>query len=553
MKSIKGAHINIFSENTSKNDLFDLLLKNRNIDNVSWYLNPDINSLFDPFLFEWMQNSVERIFLSIKNKERIVVFWDYDVDGVSSTAMLVKFLSSLWAEVSYRLPHRVNDWYGLKSYFIDELHNLNVKLLITVDCWTKDIEAINSCNWYWIDVIITDHHNVPYEIPKWIIALINPKNKWCNYPNKDLSWSWVTFKLIHALAIKLYWENKALEIIKEYIDFAMLWTISDCMPLMWENRIIAKIWLTQLRNSKSHWLKEISNWNWSLHIHNSDIVSFNIWPKLNAAWRMDTPYKALKLLLCWKNLAESCVNVLDDLNSNRKIQTSKYYIEAKNSIKTNSDVIFYISEKIEHWLIWIIAGKLSEEYNKVVVVFKDDQITLNWSIRWPEWIKIVDALDSNKDLLMLYWWHNSAAWLTINKQNLDSFLHWFENNISSQIRKIDITKKLNIDFELNLNEINSKLIKTIDDMHPFWLWNEKPLFITKNIRFDAINFIWKDNNHIKLLMKWIDFDFVAFWFWAFYREIKWAKSVDIIYELENKIWNWKSKINLNIKDFVLNM
>lgn len=196
--------MNIHIQQNPDTDIAKILRENRNIDvnNIAFF-SPKISDLHDPFLMPDMEKAVNRILIAREKNERIVIFGDYDVDGVSSTAILVKFLTEIGCQVSYRLPHRVHDGYGLKGYFFDELAEKNVRLVITVDCGTRDIEPIRHAKSLGIDVIVTDHHAVPEEIPTEVIALLNPKRTDSNYPFPNLAGAGVAFKLLHGILIFL--------------------------------------------------------------------------------------------------------------------------------------------------------------------------------------------------------------------------------------------------------------------------------------------------------------------------------------------------------------
>jgi single-stranded-DNA-specific exonuclease len=180
-----------------------------------------------------MDKAVERIKIAKENKERVFIFWDYDVDGVTSTSILMHFFKTIWLEASYRLPHRVKDGYGLKDYFVDEAKELWVSLIITVDCGTRDVEIVKRAKSLWVDVIVTDHHAVPDRIPEEAVAVLNPKRPDCEYIYKNLAWAGVAFKLMQALAYEYMSKEEAKKYIKESIDIAAIWTVADCMRLTW--------------------------------------------------------------------------------------------------------------------------------------------------------------------------------------------------------------------------------------------------------------------------------------------------------------------------------
>ncbi len=550
MNTIKWNRLEI-RDNQAKN-IKEILILNRQINSLSdkEYFSPEISDLLDPFLLPGMNAAVNRIIKALDNSERIVIFWDYDVDWVSSTALLVKFLNEIWAKVSYRLPHRANDGYWLKKHFLDDIKNNDVKLLITVDCWTRDIDEINYANELWIDVIITDHHNVPTIIPSNLIALINPKLVESKYPNRWLSWSWVAFKLLHAICFERFWKSKTELFLKKYIDFAMLGTVADCMELKWENRTIAYLWLKQIKNSHSAWLKRLIEWE-DLSNVDSDIVWFKIWPRLNAAWRMDTPYKALKVLLASESNLDEAISEIESLNEKRKTSTEKFAQLANRIVDSSKNVIIFDSPDIWHWVIWLIAWRLAEAHNKLSIVLKDEGEKLVWSARWPEFIKIVELFETMSSLFDVFWWHDQAAGFTISKANYPIFKDNIERLVWDFIFNVDTTKTLICDTYIDLDQIDFDLLTFIESMQPFWIWNEKPLFISDKIRFDDIRYIWKDNKHLKFFKSGNELEFKAFKFWEYFELLNETKTFSIVFEIERNIWQSKHSISLNIKDILL--
>ncbi len=549
MLTIKWFRLKILEEN-SKN-ITETLLKNRKISqNLENFFNPSILDLYDPFLFDWMEESVNRILEAREKKERVIIFWDYDVDWVSATAMLVKFFIEIWIEVSYRIPHRVHDWYGLKNYFIDEIAKKDTKLLITVDCGTRDIETISYAKSLWMDVIITDHHFVPTIIPGWIIALINAKLDSSKYPNKNLSGSWVAFKLLQALASKLFEKKEYNKIIKNYIDFAMLGTVADCMSLTWENRVITFLWLKQLKDSSSAWLKKLIEW------HNGDdldssLISYRIWPKLNAAWRMDSPYKALKVLLASEKNLDEIMEEIEDLNTKRKVSTEIFLKKAMEDVNKWSSIIFYDSTEIEHGIIWLIAWRLCEAFNKIAIVLKDEWDKLIASTRGPEYVSIIEILEEFKEMFIVFWGHDQAAGFTISKEKFPIFKEKIENKVIELTEKIDKTRWLEIDTIIDLSQIDFDLLEQIEKFRPYWIWNPKPLFLLKDFSFSSIEYLWREQKHLKFLTNQFWIDFKAFWFWEHYLKLKNQKTISLIFSIERNIWNGKESINLNVVDIVL--
>ena len=507
-----------------------------------------IDKLYDPYLLADMQKAVFRIKKAKDDLERVMIFWDYHVDWVTSTSILMHFFKKIWLKASYRLPHRIEDWYGLKNYFIDEFKKLWVSLVITVDCWTRDIEVIKYSRSLWIDVIVTDHHAVPKEIPEEAIAIINPKRTDCPYPFKHLSWAWVAYKLMMALAIEYFTQNEYNNYLKESIDIAAIWTVADCMSLTWENRIIVSEGLKQLKKSRSRWIRSLIEHK----IHedlDSDVFGFVIWPKLNAAWRMDSPYKAVNLILNnWETL-EQTIREIEELNEKRKYVTRQFFDDALERIDNKNNLLFYISKDIEHGIIWIVAWRLTEQFYKPSIVLVDEWDKLVASCRSPEYFSIVDILEKYKDYFVAFWWHKQAAWFTIEKSKFQEF----KENILKEINLLDFSsnnKEIIINKIINLDDIWFKLLEDINKFKPFGIWNTKPIFMIKDFSFSKMSFLWQGRDHIRFD---VDNGFKVFGFnmWCHYENIKLSKNIDLIFEINEDSWQGRKNIMLKIVDLVV--
>lgn len=535
-----------FDINSKNEDINDILLKRFEND---YAFDKWVKDLYDPLLLCGMREAVDRIKKAKEKNERIMIFWDYDVDGVTSTSILMHFFRKVWLEASYRLPHRINDWYWLKNYFVDEMHSLWVNLIVTVDCWTKDIETIKYAKSKNIDVIVTDHHEVPEIIPKEAVSIINPRRKDCLYPFKNLSWAWVAFKLMSALAKELLPEKEVENYIENSIDIAAIWTVADCMTLTWENRIIVENGLKQLKKSRSRWIRSLIKDRINEDL-DSDIFSFLIWPKLNSAWRLDTPYKAVNLILNNWDSVEETIKEIEILNEKRRKLTYKYYDLALENINIEDNIIFYESDEINHWIIWILAWKLTEKYYKpsIVLIEEDDKYVA--SCRSPDFFSIVEILDKYKKYFLAYWWHKQAAWFSILKSN---YLE-FKEKILQEVNKMDFReykKTIYIDKLIELDEIWFNFYSDVDRFKPFWLGNPKPIFMIENFDYLNLFYLWKWKDHIKFETKsW--HKVVGFFLWEYFDEIKNSSQIDLIFELNIDNYNWRRSLQLNVIDIIKN-
>lgn len=524
------------------------ILENR-FENGEFIIDWKFEDLHDPFQLKDMDKAVERIKQAKKNWERVMIFWDYDVDWVTSTSILMHFFRKIWLEASYRVPHRVKDWYGMKKYFIDEFKELWVDLVVTVDCWTKDLEIISHAKNLWIDVIVTDHHAVPDIISDEAIAVINPKRNDCDYMYKNLAWAWVAFKLVQALAPEFLEKDQVEKYLKSTIDIAAIWTVADCMRLTWENRIIVQEWLRQIKNCRSIWIKKLL-WDKLNDDLDADIFWFQIWPRLNAAWRMDTPYKAVNLLLNnWENI-DKIIFEIENLNEKRKFETKQFVEDAMWKIKREDNIIFYVSPAIEHGIIWIVAWRITEQFFKPSIVLKDEWDKLVASCRSPEYFSIVDILTKYKDYFISFWWHKQAAWFSISKEKFVEF----RTKILKEVNSLDFSKhkkEILVDKVVKLEELWFSFLNKINKYKPFWLWNEKPLFMVKNLDYEKLEFLWTWRDHLRFFTKhW--FKIFAFFMWDFYEEIKRSKRpVSLIFDISEDSWMWKKNLMLKVIDIIL--
>lgn len=518
-------------------------------ENGEFMLESSIDDLHDPYLLIDMDKAVARIKKAHDNHEKVIIFWDYDVDWVTSTSILMHFFKKIWLQASYRIPHRVKDGYGMKKYFMDELASIWVNLVITVDCWTRDIEVVKYAKILWIDIIITDHHAVPEFIPEEAIAVINPKRPDCNYLYKNLAWAWVAFKLMQALAYEYMTKEEARAYIIESIDIAAIWTVADCMRLTGENRIIVMEWLKQIKKTRSLWLRKLIEDKINDDL-DGDLFWFLIGPRINAAGRMDSAYKAVNLILNNTDSVYQTISEIEKLNEERKYLTKEFSSDAINKVSKTDNLLFYISPAIEHGIIWIVAGRVTEQFYKPCICLKDEWDTLVASCRSPEYYSIIETLDKYKDYFLRYWWHKQAAWFSISKDKFSEF----KTKIINEVNKKDFSrykKELKIDKVIKLEELWFNFLSKVNKYKPFGIWNEKPLFLVENLTPEKIDFIWNGRDHLRFTTKH-GFKIFAFYMWDYYEEIKRSKkNVSLVFDLSEDTWNWNKNLMLKVVDIIL--
>ena len=547
--------------------LENVLLLNRKITSDHFF-EPSLSWLHDPFLMPDMDKAVERIFEARKKGERIVIFWDYDVDGVSSTALLFKYLSDIGCTVSYRLPHRIHDGYGLKSYFFDELSEKNVKLVITVDCGTRDIEAIHHAKSLGIDVIVTDHHAVPELIPEDVIALINPKRKDSKYPFSGLAGVWVAFKLVHALTLenmKREWkqdenEKQLFEVLTSYIDLASLGTVADCMPLIDENRIITSLGLKQMKVSTTSALRKyIENLDREIE-GDADIIGFQIGPRINAAGRMDSPLKALHWLLADESRVDDWLDEVEMLNTQRQEIVKELSEAALLSVDEESPILFFTHDDLEHGIIGLIAGKLTEAYHRPAIVFcrhtdtQSNELHFVASCRSPEWCNLVELLDASKDFFVRYGWHRQAAGFTIESKLLDLFKAHITTKFHEKYGNIHALPPKNIIVECQIapSEISFETLTLIDRFRPFGIGNPKPKFYLENLTISQVQIIGVMKNHLSI--SFFELPKIKCLLWNFQDilggEPQVGDIVTPVFSISKNVWKEHESIQIIIDTFI---
>lgn len=542
--SVKGSIIKYDKTSIGQN-LDDILIK-RFGDDIN--LDETIDDLHDPYLLLDMDKAVNRIKKAHKDKERVMIFGDYDVDGVTSTSILMHFFAKIGLTATYRLPDRVKDGYGLKTYFADEAKELWVTLIITVDCGTRDIEVVKHAKELGVDVIITDHHAVPEEIPKEAVALINPKRSECKYSYKNLAGAGVAFKLMQALAHEFMDEKEAKEYIQNSIDIAAVGTVADCMVLTGENRIIVKEGLKQIKRSRSRGLRKIIEDRLNDDL-DGDIFGFQIGPRLNAAGRMWTAYKAVNLILNNSDSVMQTISEIEKMNEERKYLTKEFTQEALGKINRQDNLLFYVSKDIIHGIIGIVAGRITEQFYKPCIALKDEGDKLVASCRAPEYFSMIELLDKFSDLMIGYGGHKQAAWFSIKKENF----HEFRTRLLAEVNRQDFSRHkrvVQIDKVIRLEELGFWFLSKVNVYKPFGMGNPKPLFMVENLNYEKLEFLWKGRDHMKFTTKH-GFKIFCFFMWDHYEAIKRGNGVDIIFDLAEDSWMGKKNLMLKVVDIVV--
>lgn len=487
-------------------DLLTRLFKVRWIDdNIDSFLNPKIADYrLDPFLLNDMDKAVERIINAIKNKDKIMIFWDYDVDGITSSYILYEFITRFlkYKNISIQYPDRIKEWYGIKKQHIDEMKEKWVQLIITVDNGIASLQESIYAKEEWIDVIITDHHQDLETIPE-AVAVVNPQVS-PNYPFKGLAGVGVTFKLICALLSKSSFDQKERNHIFNYfLPIVAIGTVADVVPLVSENRVIVKKWL-ELMNSRKHlpaslkWFLEYLKIKWTIDTYH---IWFIIWPRINAGGRVKSPYDSLYSLLYSGAKQLEYLDNLELINTERRQIQERMFKEAETMIDLEQKILIAFHEEFHEGIVGIVSGRLTEKYNKPSMIMKinqEKQVAIA-SLRWPEYFSVIDMLKNNSTLLERFGGHRWAGGLMVKLANLDELIKNMNEHCNQCISEKNLIKSVKVDTKIYEHERSDTILTQIDKLAPFGEGNKEPIFLLENISIKKIEKVGtKGKCHVKI-------------------------------------------------------
>ena len=520
---------------------------------IKEFLKADIKNLNHPNLFPNMSKAIDRIIYSIRQNERILIYGDYDVDGLTSTALLFSTLKEITSNIYYYIPNRFHEGYGLNEQAIHTAHKNKIKLIITVDCGISSIQEIKKAKEIGIDVIVTDHHIPQKNIPD-AFAVINPK---CDeqYPFKELAGVGVSFKVAQALYSKLKKDQNDLN---HFFDYIALGSIADSVPLIGENRILIKYGMKILNQTKKEGLKALIR---ECGLNKGEIstkdVNYALVPRLNAAGRLDDPKLALELLLTEsKSRAKHLAKKLTEINKNRRdigvdiLKEAK--IQAQEQISEKNNHVLVVSA--EHWnqgVIGIIASRLVEEYNRPTIVISNKDGMGKGSGRSTRNFHLYNAIEQCKEFLINYGGHKYAAGIGIDINKISEFKVKLNSIYQDFISEKDLLPELEIDTPILLSEINFSIIKDINALEPFGNGNPKPVFCSFKNTISHWRLVGGNNEHIKLKVMEKDklFDGIGFKLAKIGKKVlSESKIVNLAFHIELNKWNGAENIQINVKD-----
>ena len=535
------------------NRLLATILVNREIEDIKQYLDPKRNDFHDPFKMPDMEKAVERIIKAIENKEKIIIFGDYDVDGITSITVLKSFFKDLEIDVGEYIPNRLNEGYGLNKEAIEEIANEKYDLMITVDCGITGIEEVEYAKKLGIETIVTDHHEPGEELPN-AIAVVDCKRKDNKYPFRELAGVGVAFKLCQALSQRLKLEEK--EYLK-YLDIVALGTISDIVPLKDENRVITKLGLMLIKQTKKCGLIALLNLAGYRKI-DSTAISFGIAPRINACGRMGYANEALDLLLT-NNMREATEKArnISKYNNDRQQYEKIIYDEAIKQIDENqlenSNSIVLGGDGWHHGVVGIVASKITDIYYKpcLLVCFEDGDEIGKGSGRSIPGFDLHDALSRCKEILEGYGGHSMAVGLSIKRENISKLKEEFEI-IAKEAHLEKMVSTIKIDCVVNIDQLDIETVKSLDLLEPIGEANKMPIFAFKNLKIDSIRSL-TEGKHIKLTLKSNNNTYInaiGFNLGYLVDEFVIGDKVDVAGNLEINSFNGTDSVQINLKDMI---
>ncbi len=535
------------------------ILVERGIDNyekAKEYFRPQLTGLHDALLMKDMQKALQRITTAFDNKEKILVFGDYDVDGTTSVACMYQFLCKIYdtSNLDFYIPHRYREGYGISQIGIDFAKENNFTLIISLDCGIKSVELIAYAKTLGIDFIICDHH-LPDEIIPDAVAILNPKQKGCNYPYKELCGCGVGFKLITALAQHFNIEEEHYYC---YLDLVATAIAADIVPMTGENRIMAYYGLEKINTNPNPGIKALIHLGGIQKKISINNVVFVIAPRVNAAGRMDDARKAVQLFIEPEyEKALVFAEMLHSDNSDRKEADSSITEEALAIIDADEKLITKKTTVVfkDHWhkgVVGIVASRMIEKYYRPTVVLTQSGEVVAGSARSVPGFNLYEAVHACREYLLGYGGHFAAAGLSLLPENVDSFTNKFEAVVSSTIQDHLLIPEIIIDTPVSFSTINSSFYKILCQMEPFGPENMRPVFIAKIISDTGYSKIVKDL-HIRFVVKQdnITFTGIGFNMAAKFHLLQTQKPLDIVFTIDENEWNGSTNLQLKVIDIRL--
>lgn len=553
LKEFDKARVVEISKNFNISPLTAIILYNRGIredGQIKDFLARDLSGMHDPFLMKDMDKAVERILLAKKNNEKITIYGDYDVDGITSIAILYKYLKNMGLEVGFYVPDRMVEGYGVNKDALDKIKADGTAVIITVDTGITAIEEADYAKSIGIDFIITDHHECKESIPD-VYAAIDPKRKDCEYPFKSLAGVGVVFKLIQALDSSEPIEN----LMDEYADLMCLGTVADISPLIDENRVIVTEGLKRFKTTKNIGLKALIDVSTNGKAITTSTIGYTIAPRINASGRLGCASTSVELFLTEDEeeaakLADSLCheNTLRQQTEQKMFKEALEYIEQHPGIK-DDDILVIPHENWHHGIVGIVSSKITEKYYKPSILFAVDGDSAKGSGRSIAGFNLFGALENCSGLLEKFGGHELAAGLTIKAENIEAFRKKINEYAKGRIEDMTLVPTISLDAQIKVPYITIDTVHDINKLQPFGVNNPTPSFSVRNIKIHRIS-VMSEGKHLRMTLykdgKYLDT--VGFGMGDYYSMFREGDYIDVAFALDINDYKGFQNVQLILKD-----
>jgi len=525
----------------------------RTFEEAKRFFRPSWSDLYDPFRITDMDKAVERIERAVTRHESIFIYGDYDVDGITSVSLMYLFLKKLEVNVSFYIPDRLREGYGLSRIGVEQAAQSGATLLITVDCGITAIEEVALAKTLGIDVIVSDHHEPGKGLPV-AAAILDPKRETCRYPFKELAGVGVAFKLIQAISVKLGLGETAYQ---DFVDLVALGSAADIVPLVDENRVLVKLGLDKINHVERTGIRALAETTGLLGkpIGTGQIV-FILAPRINAVGRLGNAERAVQLLITDDAIqAKNIAGVLESENRNRKSIDEETFIEAKMIIESERRIdkertIVLAQPGWHSGVIGIVASRIVEQYYRPTVMIAIEGDVGKGSARSIPNFDIHSALKRCEKHLIGFGGHRYAAGLMIQVDKIPAFREMFESAAMDMLGEGELVQQVAVDSEIHLSEITDKFVRLINQFAPFGPQNMRPVFLSRNLQVvGSPKVVGKNHLKFKVRQGGDVFDAIGFDLGELeYRLSPGDDKLDMIYVIEENQWNGQTKVQLRVKD-----
>lgn len=553
-KQLKKEDITAFAKRHKLPAAIAVILMNRGIcdGDVAAYMKKSLESVHNPFLLNDMEQAVDRILKAVSEKEKIVIYGDYDVDGITSTATVYKFLKSLGADVDYYIPDRFTEGYGINIMAVNKLARAGAKLMITVDCGITAVGEVAFAKTQGLDVVITDHHTCKDELPK-AAAVVNPKRQDNTYPFEGLAGVGVAFKLVLALAVRLGINTKS--VFLEYVDLTAIGTIADVVPLCDENRIIVDKGIKAIENTKNSGIRAILKAAGVLGKSlDSTTLAFSVAPRLNVAGRLENAKIAVELLTCDDDeKALEIAEYLNETNQKRQGIEQKIFEEAlgqAGSFEKEQLVYVLNHEGWHHGVIGIVASRICERLYRPCILISCENGKGKGSGRSVEEMNLFDALSDSEELLTAFGGHSQAAGLSIDEDKIDEFREKINAYAKKNLEGLTLIPKIRIDCNLSGASLTLEAARMLSVLEPFGAANENPVFSACGLRIISVNQMGAEGKHLRLRLTdgASAFNAVGFGMGQYADELNVGETVNVAFTMNINVYQGTENLQLLLKD-----